>query len=132
MRAKAIFVSVILLMLWVLPAVSLAEEKKMDKPEMKTYYLVFLLKGANRNQDSTEAAKIQEAHLAHLTKLSKVGKLVMAGPLLDDMDLRGICVYDVKTLEEAKALAEADPAVKSGRLKVEVHPWMSQRGAKLP
>jgi uncharacterized protein YciI len=45
---------------------------------------------------------------------------------------RGICIYDVKSLERAKALAEADPAVKAGRLRVEVHPWMSQKGAKLP
>ena len=99
---------------------------------MKTYYLVFLLKGPNRSQDSTVSAKIQEAHLAHLTKMYNEGKMAIAGPLLDDQDLRGICVYDVKTLEEAKALAESDPAVKAGRLKVEVHPWMSQRGAKLP
>ena len=131
MKRTAILVSTLFFFSTVPTLLTLAEEKP-DKPEMKTYYLVFLLKGPNRSQDSTEAAKIQEAHLAHLTKMSKEGKLVMAGPLLDDQDLRGICIYDVKNLEEAKALAEADPAVKAGRLKVEVHPWMSQRGAKLP
>ncbi len=131
MKRTAILVSTLFFFSTVPPLLTLAEEKP-DKPEMKTYYLVFLLKGANRSQDSTEAAKIQEAHLGHLTKMHQKGKLVMAGPLLDDIDLRGICVYDVKTLEEAKALAEADPAVKTGRLKVEVHPWLSQRGAKLP
>jgi len=56
----------------------------------------------------------------------------MAGPFLDDLELRGICVYDVRTSEKANTFAEADPAVKSGRLKVEVHPWMSQRGVGLP
>jgi len=131
MKRTAILVSTLFFFSTVPTLLTLAEEKP-DKPEMKTYYLVFLLKGPNRSQDSTEAAKIQEAHLAHLTKMHQEGKLVMAGPLLDDQDLRGICVYDVKTLREAKTLAEADPAVKAGRLKVEVHPWMSQRGAKLP
>ncbi len=132
MQGKAIFVLAVLLISYLLPTTILAEQKKVGMSEMKTYYLVLLMKGPNRGQDSTEAAKIQEAHLAHLTKLSNQGKLVMAGPLLDDIDLRGICIYNVKNLEEAKALAEADPAVKSGRLKVEVHPWMSKRGAKLP
>jgi uncharacterized protein YciI len=132
MSRVAILISSTLLFLTLVPVLALAEEKSPNKPEMKTYYLVFLLKGPNRGQDSTEAAKIQEAHLAHLTKMYNEGKMAIAGPLLDDQDLRGICVYDVKTLEEAKALAEADPAVKTGRLKVEVHPWMSMRGAKLP
>ena len=132
MSRVAILASSVFLFLTLLPVLALAEEKPPDKPEMKTYYLVFSLKGPNRGQDSTESAKIQEAHLAHLTKMYKEGKMAIAGPLLDDQDLRGICVYDVKSLEEAKALAEADPAVKAGRLKVEVHPWMSQRGAKLP
>ena len=131
MKRTAVLVSSLFFFSTVLPLLTLAEEKP-DKPEMKTYYLVLLLKGPNRSQDPTEAAKIQEAHLVHLTKMTKDGKLVMAGPLLDEIDLGGICVYAVKTLEEAKALEEADPAVKAGRLKVEVHPWMSQRGAKLP
>ncbi len=132
MRGKAIFVVTLLLMSYLLPATSLAGENEAEMSEMKTYYLVLLLKGPNRSQDSTEAAKIQEAHLAHLAKLSMEGLLVMAGPLLDEGDLRGICIYDTKSLERAKILAEADPAVKAGRLKVEVHPWMSKRGAKLP
>lgn len=132
MRRGVIFSLMAVVTMYYLSSIAMAEEKRIDQGELKTYYLVLLLKGPNRSKDSTEAAKIQEAHLAHLTKMHQEGKLVMAGPLLDDQDLRGICVYDVKTLEEAKALAEADPAVKAGRLKVEVHPWMSQRGAKLP
>ena len=113
-------------------AVSKAEESPKMPEGMKTYYLVFLLKGENRSHSPEEADKIQAAHLAHLGKMYSDGKLAIAGPLLDDQDLRGICVYDVKTLEEAQKLAESDPAVKAGRLRVEVHPWMSEQGAKLP
>jgi uncharacterized protein YciI len=132
MRKNVILLLLAILSLYFLTAAVMAEDQRIDQGEMKTYYLVFLLRGPNRSQDSTEVAKIQEAHLAHLTKMHKDGKMALSGPVLDDQDLRGICVYDVKSLEEAKTLAEADPAVEAGRLKVEVHPWMSMRGAKLP
>ncbi|MBK9733336.1 MAG: hypothetical protein IPO83_18950 [Chitinophagaceae bacterium] len=99
--------------------------------EMKTYYLVFLKKGTNRSQDSTTAAAIQEGHMAHLNKMAASGKMDLAGPLMEDGDIRGICVYNTANLEEAKKLAEEDPAVKSGRLMVEIHPWYSMKGACL-
>jgi uncharacterized protein YciI len=51
------------------------------------------------------------------------GSLVLAGPFLEDGDLRGIYVFDVRTLEEARALTETDPAVKAGRLAMELHLW---------
>jgi uncharacterized protein YciI len=51
---------------------------------------------------------------------------------MDDGDIRGICVYSDVTLEEAKQLASEDPAVKAGRLVVEIHPWYSAKGSCLP
>lgn len=36
---------------------------------MQQYYIVFLKKGENRSQDSTAAAKLQEQHMAHLTRM---------------------------------------------------------------
>jgi uncharacterized protein YciI len=35
----------------------------------------------------------------------------------------------VDSLEEARSLAEADPAVKAGEFTVEVHPWMVEQAA---
>lgn len=102
------------------------------KVEMKTYYLVLLKKGPNRSQDSLTVAKIQEGHMAHIRKMAETGKMCLAGPLMDDQDIRGICVYNVNSAEEASRLANDDPAIKSGRLIAEVHPWYSARGSKLP
>jgi|GEM_PF-640454 len=108
------------------------ETKRIDEQgEMKTYFMVFLVKGDKRDQDSATAAQIQSQHLEHLTKMWHEGKMDIAGPFLDEDDTRGVCVYNVKTIEEAKSLAESDPAVKSGRLKVVVRPWMSMKGASL-
>lgn len=98
---------------------------------MKTYYLVFLKKGPNRSQDSIALERLQENHLAHLTKMASTGKMDLAGPLLEDGDIRGICVYNTTTMEEAWNLASADPAVVAGRLIVEIHPWYSMKGACL-
>jgi uncharacterized protein len=122
-----------LLLIFVLIALTFpfipAQEKEQEKPVMKNYFMVFLKKGSYRNQDSVEVEKIQKAHLENITKLVQTGKLCVAGPFLDDGDLRGIFVFDVTTLEEAKSLTETDPAIKSGRLSYEIHPFMTQQGA---
>jgi uncharacterized protein YciI len=88
-----------------------------------------LMKAAKWSAEETpERVELQRQHLAHLTKMGEEGKLVLAGPLLDDGTIRGLLVYKAGSIEEARAWAEADPAVKAGRLKVEMHPWMVQRG----
>ncbi|HEY7162008.1 MAG TPA: YciI family protein [Acidobacteriota bacterium] len=104
-------------------ALGFAEEQQ---PELVTYYLGLLYKGPVRTQAADESAKIQTAHLQHLESLYKQGILLIAGPMGDDGDLRGIVVLKVKSLEDAQALVNQDPAVKAGRLRVELHPWMSQ------
>lgn len=108
-----------------------AQQAEFDMSKMKPYYMVFLKKGPNRNQDSVTAAKIQEGHLAHLAGLYKQGKIDLNGPFLEDGDIRGISVYNVGSAEEAMKLASEDPAVKSGRLIVEVHPWYALQGSVL-
>jgi uncharacterized protein len=101
------------------------------KFEMKTYYLVFLKKGPLRSQDTATANKLQEQHLAHLTKMYEEGKMDICGPLMEDGDIRGICIYNVNTKEEALKLANEDPMIKAGRLIAEVHPFYSAKGAVL-
>ncbi|HSL22045.1 MAG TPA: YciI family protein [Vicinamibacterales bacterium] len=88
----------------------------------------FLKRGPNRSQSKTEAEELQKRHLAYMDALGKQGTLVMAGPFLEDSEWRGVVVYRVPTLEDAKALAAGDPMVKAGRLIIEAHPWMTLRG----
>ena len=97
--------------------------------EMMTYYVAFLKRGPAWTPEQTdETRKIQEAHLAHIGAMAESGDLVLAGPFMDDGDLRGMFVFKVDTLEKAEALAQADPAVKAGRLRLEFHPWYSAKG----
>ncbi len=98
---------------------------------MQQYYMVFLKTGENRSQDSTEAAKLQEQHLAHLSRMAEEGYASLVGPFGDDGEIRGIAVYNTATKEEADSLARLDPMVKAGRLEVEIHPWWTAKGGKL-
>lgn len=98
---------------------------------MKQYYMCFLKIGPRRNQDEAEAARIQEAHLAHLSALGKQRKICMAGPFADDSGIQGMVIYSTPTYEEAVRLANADPAVLAGRLVVEVHPFWAAVGSQL-
>jgi uncharacterized protein YciI len=77
-----------------------------------------------------EAAALQDAHLDHLARLHEAGSLLAAGPLAggDDNAFRGLCLLKVP-VEEARTLAEADPAVVAGRFSVTVLPWMIPAGA---
>ena len=104
-----------------------------DMSRMTTYYMVFLKKGPKWTADNTpEVREINKGHMAHLSNMAKNGKMILVGPFLDGGDPSGVCVYATATPEEARASAEQDPAVKAGRLVVEVRPWMSVKGISAP
>jgi len=102
---------------------ALAKSLGADEYGMHQYVIAFLKAGPNRDQDPAAAARLQNAHLANIRRMAKEGKLVLAGPFTDDGDLRGIYIFNVPTVEEARKLTETDPAVKAGRLTLELHPW---------
>ena len=101
----------------------LATRLKADEYGMHQYVLAYLKSGPNRSQDSVEAAALQKAHLENIARMAESGKLVLAGPFLDEGEVRGIYIFDVPTVEEARALTETDPAIQAGRLIMELHPW---------
>jgi uncharacterized protein YciI len=114
---------------------SLAEEAaavKSNVPDpstMTTYVVGFLKRGPNYPPgDTPEVRKIMEGHLASITRMHDMGKLILAGPFADSGDLRGMFVFQGGPLEEIRALVDEDPAVKSGRLVLELHPWYSAKG----
>jgi uncharacterized protein len=96
--------------------------------EMKKYWLVLLYKGNNRTHDSATAARIQEKHIANIDRLASEGKVIMAGPMGYDKDIRGIFIMDCKDSMEAVSLVQTDTAVITGRLRFEVHPWWTAKG----
>jgi uncharacterized protein YciI len=92
-------------------------------------FLAFLTRGEKWTPEKTPVTEeIQKAHLANIGKLAEMKKLVAAGPFGDNGRLRGIFVFRVASLEEAKALTATDPAVQAGRLAMEIHPWLVPEG----
>ncbi|WP_299550768.1 YciI family protein [Seonamhaeicola sp.] len=107
------------------------DEKTKDTVLMQQYFIAFLKRGPIRTQNEEEAALIQKEHLEHLGKMYELGYADISGPFGDDGDIRGITIYNVPTLKMADSLAKADPAVKAGRLEIEVHPWWAAKGFPL-
>ena len=94
-----------------------------DDYGMKTYVFAFLKKGPNRDMDSAKKAELQKAHLKNIAKMADDGRLVLAGPFFGDGEIRGIYIFDVSTIEEARSLTESDPAIKAGSLEMELVRW---------
>jgi uncharacterized protein YciI len=104
--------------------------KKTTTPEkMTTAYFAFLTRGAKWTPEKTpQTEAIQKGHMDNIMRLAAMKKLVVAGPFGDNGNYRGIFVFKVGSLEEAKQLAETDPAVQAGRLALEIHPWQVPEG----
>jgi uncharacterized protein len=77
--------------------------------------------------DERGAADMQDAHLNHIATLAEARKLVAAGPVADER-LRGISILTVP-VEEARALKEADPAIRAGVYELQVVTWTVPGGA---
>ena len=102
--------------------------------EMVQYYMVFLRRGpawtANATPDST---KVSQGHMANIERLTKEGKMVVAGPFdgqTGDRALAGIFILRVASMDEAKALTDSDPAVKAGRFVYEIAPWWGPKSLR--
>jgi uncharacterized protein len=96
---------------------------------MRRYVMVMLYKGKKAKKiDKEESKKIMAGHMANMKRLADEGKLLVAGPMGDDTDLRGIFILDCENVEEAKTLVDTDPAVIAGSLRPEYHPWWTARG----
>lgn len=93
---------------------------------MRSYVLALLKTGPNDTTvtDKDQRAKLFAGHLANINKLADEGKLAVAGPFADpERKYRGLFILAVSKVEEARVLAETDPAIKAGIFVVEYIPW---------
>ena len=98
--------------------------------EFASYSLILLRKGpAWSDAETPENSRLQQEHLSHLEQAWRRGQALVCGPFdaQDDPGLRGLCLYQLP-LEEARAVAEADPRVVAGQLVVEALTWWTGAG----
>jgi uncharacterized protein YciI len=72
-------------------------------------------------------------HLGYQEKLESEGILFVAGPLADEDGAEwsgeGLIVYAASSLDDARAIAEADPMHSTGRREFTIRPWLLNEGS---
>jgi uncharacterized protein YciI len=99
--------------------------------DVESFELVLLRRPANApDYPEADLERIQAEHLAYHARLREAGHIVTNGPVVDQPDpsLRGLTFYRTGSLAEARRLAEADPAVRAGRLAIDVMTWYCPAG----
>lgn len=103
----------------------LADSLGADKYGMKAYTIVMLTTGTNKIEDKTKMGELMKGHLANITKLADEGKIIVAGPFLEQNkeNYRGMFIFNTKSKEEAEQWVKTDPAVQAGVFGYEIFPW---------
>jgi uncharacterized protein YciI len=99
--------------------------------DLEAFELVLLRRPDNASDYPDDVLeRIQQEHLAYHARLRKAGQIVTNGPVSDQPDpsLRGLTFYRTGSLAESRQFAEADPAVRAGRLAVEIMTWYCPPG----
>jgi uncharacterized protein YciI len=99
--------------------------------KLESFELVILRRPPDaRAYDDDTLGRIQREHLAFHASLRDQGIVVTNGPVVDQPDesFRGITIYRTGSVEEARRIAEQDPAVVAGRLAVEAMTWWCPPG----
>ncbi len=121
-----------LLLLILSPLLSIGQEQEVPKEEgydLKKYYFVMLTKGDKRdeNMDQQKLQELQNAHLANIDRLAEEGRILVAGPFIDDKDWRGLFIFDAKSKEEVEELLKTDPMISAGWLATDIRPWVTAK-----
>jgi hypothetical protein len=102
----------------------LADSLGADSYGMKMYVMAILKTGTAQITDKKLSDSLFVGHMNNIGRLVESGKLIIAGPLeKNEHNYRGIFIFNVKTIDEAKALTKMDRAITSGIFDVEYFNW---------
>ncbi len=95
---------------------------------MRRYVFVTLRTGPTKVAEGKERTAMFEGHFANIQRLANEGKLAYAGPL-DGVDgARGIFIFAVDSIDEAKKLVATDPVIILGEMVAEYHAHFGSAG----
>ena len=102
----------------------LARRVGADERGMRNYVLVILKSGPNKVAAGLERDEMFKGHFANIERLAAAGKLVVAGPFGANPDgWRGLYLFAVNDIDEAKPLVATDPVIVKGEMVAEYHKW---------
>jgi uncharacterized protein YciI len=102
----------------------LAKSLGADDLGMRRYVLVILKSGPKQMPAGAERDAMFRGHFANIQRLAGEGKLALAGPFMGGTDgWRGLYVFAVKDIDEARALTATDPVIVNEEMVAEYHPW---------
>lgn len=112
--------------------VELATRLGADERGMRQYVLVILKTGPARVPNGKQRDAMFAAHFANIGRLAKQGKLVLAGPFGEDASgWRGLFLFAVSDIEEARRLTATDPVIVNGEMVAEYHAWYGSAAAMM-
>lgn len=95
---------------------------------MRRYVFVTLRTGPTKVAEGKERTAMFEGHFANIQRLANEGKLAYAGPL-DGVDgARGIFIFAVDSIDEARKLVATDPVIIQGEMVAEYHVHFGSAG----
>lgn len=101
----------------------LAKQLTADERGMKKYVLVVLKTGPNKVPAGPERDAMFKGHFANMGRLASEKKLALAGPF-DGVDgWRGLFIFAVESIDEARALVATDPVIIKGEMVAEYHQY---------
>ena len=92
-----------------------------EAPTSSSYFAVVLERGPNWLPGKTASQQPLGEHGRYLQRLMASGKLVLAGPFLDDQG--GFALLKAANLAEAQQIENQDPAIRNRILRATVHPF---------
>ena len=108
------------------------DQPKLGKPtepfEFAKYTLVMLKKGIEYQAPADNAPGGLAAVLPSVKQMRERSEVGFSARVFEGGDLVGLAILRMNDLAAARALLDADPEIKAGRLKAELHPQLSGKG----
>jgi len=110
---------------WGLPSV---DGDPPPRDQMMVYFVGYLFRGPNQGLPEAEGERLQKEHLAYMRRQKEAGRYILTGPFADREDPRGLVVMRAESIDAAREIMQADPAVRAGVFRAELRPWYAAKG----
>lgn len=98
---------------------------------MKKYIFCKYVRGMNYELDSTDIKQINKDHLLFIGRLYQKGIILIAGPTDDDINFKGILIFNLNDIKKAEDFIKKDPSVIRGDLSYRLYYWWAIKGSSL-